>query len=165
MSGTAPPGPTEPTWRERPTGWRRRVMRAPVLAYRWHLGFLLGGRFVLVHHVGRRTGAARTVVVEVVQHDATGAVTVASGFGPGSDWYQNLLAHPRTVIEIGAQARHVRARALSPDEAAAVMADYAARHPRAARTLAGYMGFDVDPDPDFRAVGAALPMIRFEPAA
>ena len=30
-------------------------LRAPVYLYRWRLGWLLGKRFVLLTHIGRRT--------------------------------------------------------------------------------------------------------------
>jgi deazaflavin-dependent oxidoreductase (nitroreductase family) len=139
-------------------------MRAPIWVYRAHLGILLGGRFVLVHHVGRVSGRERRVVVEVVERDPTsGAVTVASGFGPQSDWYRNLLAHPDTTIQLGGRAMQVRARPLAPAEAGEVMQRYARRHPRAAVALAGYMGFEVDTgSEDFGKIGRALPMIRFD---
>ncbi|WFR73002.1 hypothetical protein P9209_03930 [Prescottella defluvii] len=48
-----------------PTGWKRRFFRMPITLYRWHLGALLGHRFVLVEHVGRRSGRTRQVVLEV----------------------------------------------------------------------------------------------------
>ena len=61
--------------------------RLPIPLYRARLGSLLGRRFVLINHIGRRTGQQRQVVVEVVERDPqTGAVTVAAGFGKRTDW-------------------------------------------------------------------------------
>ncbi len=148
-----------------PTGLRRSLFRLPVWVYRARLGALLGHRFVLIHHTGRTTGRSRQVVVEVVDHDrATGAVTVASGFGPRSQWYRNLLATPAATIELGSRTIDVHARPLSPEEAASAMAGYARAHPRTARRLARFMGFAVDgSDEDYRAVGREVPMVRLEP--
>lgn len=148
-----------------PTGIRRALFRLPVHLYRWRLGVLLGRRFVLINHVGRTTGLPRQAVVEVVARDAaTGAVTVAAGFGAGSDWYQNLLAHPDATIQMGSRTIPVRAAPLTEDQAAEAMVDYACRHPRAARALTRLLGFRVDgTEADYRAVGRRLPMVRFDP--
>lgn len=150
--------------RQPPTGWRRTLMRLPIRLYGAGLGWVLGGRFVLVNHVGRRTGAPRTVVVEIVAHDATPPTwTVASGFGATADWYRNLLATPDVTIQVGRREVAVTARPLSDDDGGEVMAGYAAAHPRTARRLARFMGFEVDGSAeDFGEVGRAIPFVRFE---
>lgn len=148
-----------------PTGLRRALFRLPIRLYRWGLGWLLGHRFVLVIHVGRRSGLPRQAVLEVVARDrAAGTVTVAAGFGPGSDWYRNLLAHPDVTIVVGRRRQAVRAVPLSGDEAGEVMVGYARRHPRAARALARFMGFRVDGSlDDYRALAREIPFVRFDP--
>lgn len=148
-----------------PTGWRRVLFRLPIHCHHLGLGWLLGHRFVLINHVGRRTGRPRTVVVEVVDHDPrAGTWTVASGFGPTADWYRNLLATPDVTIQVGRRTIPVTAHQLSAEQGADAMARYARAHPRTARRLAGFMGFEVDgSEPDYRAVGRALPFVRFVP--
>lgn len=152
-------------WPRRPTGWRRTFARLPVHVYRIGLGWLMGSRFLLINHVGRRSGAPRTVVVEVVAHDPqAGTWTVASGFGPDADWYRNLLATPQVTIQVGRRRLPVTARPLSPEDAASAMAGYGAAHPRTARRLAAFMGVDVDGSvADFRALGRSIPFIQFVP--
>jgi hypothetical protein len=59
----------------------RWLVRAPVWLYRARLGILLGPRFVMLEHTGRKSGARRYVVLEVVQHRAAGSYVVVSGFG------------------------------------------------------------------------------------
>ena len=49
-----------------PTGLLKHLLRAPIWLYRAGLGPLLGHRFVYIAHRGRRTGARREVVLEVV---------------------------------------------------------------------------------------------------
>jgi deazaflavin-dependent oxidoreductase (nitroreductase family) len=144
----------------RPAGFRRLACRLPVWLWRARLGWLLGHRFVLINHVGRISGRMRQVVVEVAEFDrASGAVTVVSGFGLGSDWYRNLLACPRASIQLGGRVIQVRAVPLPLGQAAEVMAGYARRHPLVARGLAHFMGFAVDgSDAGYRAVGRQLPL-------
>jgi hypothetical protein len=50
-----------------PTGWVRALLRLPILLYRLHLGWLLGHRFLLLTHVGRKSGLQRRTVLEVVR--------------------------------------------------------------------------------------------------
>ena len=148
-----------------PAGVRRALFRLPIHLYRLRLGWLLGLRFVLIHHTGRRSGRRHRVVVEVVARDpAAGTVTVASGFGPRADWYRNLLPHPDTEIELGVHRYPVRAVPLTPEQGGEVMVGYARRHGRAARFLARFLGFAVDGSADdYRAAGREIPFIRFDP--
>lgn len=84
---------TAPRRPQLPTGWRRLAVRLPILLFRVGLGPLFGKRLLLLHHVGRFSGLDRRVILEVVSHDpADASWTVASGFGPKADWYQNLHA-------------------------------------------------------------------------
>lgn len=148
-----------------PTGLARIAFRLPIVLYRWHLGFLLGGRFVLLETTGRTSGLTRRAVVEVVGGDpVTGAVTVASGFGPGSDWYRNLLADPAVTFQVGRRRHTGRAVPLGPEQGGEAMVDYARRRARAATRLARFMGFEVDGSAsDYRAMGAEIPFVRLEP--
>jgi len=148
-----------------PTGLRRWFVRTPVPLYRCGLGWLFGDRFVLLEHVGRRTGRLRRAVLEVVTFDrAAGTVTVAACYGLASDWYRNLLAHPEVTIVLGRHRRAVRAVQLSADDAGEAMVDYARRNPRAARVLARYMGFRVDGRlEEYREMAREFPFIRFHP--
>ncbi|WP_425839482.1 nitroreductase family deazaflavin-dependent oxidoreductase [Streptomyces fractus] len=147
-----------------PTGVQRRLARLPIALYRAGLGPLLGKRLLLLHHKGRVSGLHRRVVLEVVAHDAErGTWTLASGFGPKSAWYQNLRHTPRTLIQYGARRQLVDARFLTPDEGAVVMARYAPEHPRTARKLCAFMGFESDgSEESFREIGRQIPFVRLE---
>jgi len=153
------------TTRQPPTGIRRTFFRLPITAYRWHLGRLLGERFVLLNHVGRKTGLPRQAVVEVVRHDPdTDCVVVSSGFGEGSQWYQNVMARPDLTIQLGSRTLAVHAERLPVEQAQEEMLGYARRHPTAARKLSGYMGFASDgTEETYRKVGEVLPFIRLCP--
>jgi hypothetical protein len=61
--------------------WSERLVRAPVGLYRARLGFLLGSRLLMLEHTGRKSGARRYVVLEVVGHPRPRTYVVASGFG------------------------------------------------------------------------------------
>jgi deazaflavin-dependent oxidoreductase (nitroreductase family) len=155
-----------PRWRSLPTaGPRRWLFRAPLLVYRARLGWLFGRRLVMIEHRGRVSGRQRRVVVEVVVHDpVSGAVTVASGYGPTANWYRNLLADPEAHIVLGARRLPVRARPVPSEEGADLMAEYARRRPRSARMVAKQVGLPVDgSEARYRELGRTLPYMRLEP--
>ncbi|WP_030380566.1 MULTISPECIES: nitroreductase family deazaflavin-dependent oxidoreductase [unclassified Streptomyces] len=157
MSHEAPSRRPQP-----PTGWRRVAFRLPIRLYRAGLGPLLGKRFLLLHHTGRKSGLARQVVLEVVSYDKERDTwTVASGFGPTSDWYQNVRLRPDVALQFGRRRVAVTAHFLSAAEGGDVMVDYARRHPRAARRLAQLMGFPTDgSEAAYRKIGEATPFVR-----
>ncbi len=145
-----------------PTGVSKVLFRMPIYLYKAHLGWLLRDRFLLLNHVGRKTGLPREAVVEVVRHDpATGDYYICAGFGESSQWYQNLMALPDVGIQVGTKEMQVRAERITADEGAAEMLDYAGRHPGAAKKLAGFMGFPADgSEQSYREAGQALPFLR-----
>ncbi|MFJ4790878.1 nitroreductase family deazaflavin-dependent oxidoreductase [Streptomyces sp. NPDC088794] len=147
---------------QRPTGWRRLALRLPVLLFRAGLGPLLGKRLLLLHHTGRLTDRDHMTALEVVTHDpATASWTVASGFGPKADWYRNLRAQPKTLIQVGNRPLAVTAHFLAPEEGADIMAEYACRHPRTARRLCTFMSLRTDgTEASYRKVGREIPFVR-----
>ena len=85
----SPVGPTGPK------GALRRLFRVPVYLYRWKCGWLLGHRFLLLNHTGRRTGLPRHTVLEVLEYREDGPeAVVMSAFGPGASWLRNIGPYP-----------------------------------------------------------------------
>lgn len=114
----------------------RWLVRLPVQLYRRGLGWLLGGRILMLEHRGRSSGLPRYVCLEVVERSGPDRLTVVSGFGERAQWYQNLLADPNCRVSTG-RSRDVPGTAhfLSDEDSAAVLARYAERYPRAWRVL------------------------------
>ena len=129
---------------KKPGGLLRFMLRLPVFLYRVKLGWMLGHRFVLLNHVGRKSGQVRQTVVEVVEYSkAEGRIYIASGWGYKSNWYQNLLAHPAINIQLGPHKMKVLAQTLSPEESVKVLLDYRQKHPFAARELSRFLGLEI----------------------
>jgi deazaflavin-dependent oxidoreductase (nitroreductase family) len=63
-----------------------------------------GAPMILVHHVGRKTGAERVNPL-VYYPDGDSMVIIASAGGATKhpDWYHNLVARDRTEVEVGAE--------------------------------------------------------------
>ena len=126
---------------------------------------MLGPRFLLLRHIGRRSGAARKTVLEVVRHDLESAsYTVASAFGGrNSHWYRNVQKTPDVEITVGARRRRALAVPLSEAEGEQAFRDYASRHPRAWSQLFRLImgsGFDGSDDA-FRRFAENVPAVDF----
>lgn len=148
-----------------PHGLVRLAFRFPIWFYRLGLGRLLGSRFLLLSHTGRRSGLPRQTVLEVVRYDkASQTYIVAAGFGTKSDWYQNLMANPHAVVDSGGRSMPIIAKRLSPEAAGNELLEYNRRHPGLILRLARIMGYHLDgTEADIRAFGEMLPMFAFQP--
>lgn len=71
----------------RPGHLLRLLFRTPIVLYRMRMGWLLGGRFLLLAHTGRKTGKTRRTVIEVVAHDqSVPEVAVIAAWGERAQW-------------------------------------------------------------------------------
>lgn len=110
----------------------RRLMRAPIWLYRARLGFLFGSRVLMLEHIGRKSGARRRVVLEVVGHPTPDTYIIVSGFGERAQWFRNIRANPRVRVAVGWHGpTPATARPLPQQEADTALGDYIRRHPRA----------------------------------
>jgi len=104
-----------------PLTWR--VMGAHTFLYRRTGGRLghtlpkLPNRFLLLDHVGARSGIRRTSPLQYVE-DGENVAVVASkgGYAKNPAWLHNLKAHPDTTAQVGSEHRPVRARVVSDPE-------------------------------------------------
>lgn len=135
---------------KRPTGLRRWFLRMPIYFYRWGLGWLLGQRFLLLHHTGRNSNQLRQTVLEVVYHDAAADVYyIASGWGTKSDWLRNIEKTPTVKVQVGRRMFPSHAQRLNIPQAQATLLQYARQHGTAFRALSKMMiGKTLDTTPE-----------------
>jgi deazaflavin-dependent oxidoreductase (nitroreductase family) len=87
-------------------GQLRQVFRRfnPFMLLLWRLGLGkwincwpdVGGRILVLAHIGRKTGKRRLTPLNYAMVD--GEVYITAGFGAVADWYRNIRAHP--AIEV-----------------------------------------------------------------
>jgi deazaflavin-dependent oxidoreductase (nitroreductase family) len=135
------------------------VFRLPLPLYRAGWGWLLGNTFLLLTHVGRRTGRPHATAAMVLGHDArTGELTICSVWGPNTDWVRNLRAGQALRVQVGRREFVPDHRFLNPDEAYTVAVDFQRRHPWRLRLLRRVLGLD-----DLRSEAAMRRFIRTRP--
>ena len=154
---------------------RRPVLRAlfqvPAWFYRLHGGWLLGQRFLLLCHTGRRSGRRHGTVLEVVQfRPDTDEAIVMSARGSRADWLRNIQAVPDAEVSIGSRRFSAAFRILHPGDAETALADYISRNrwmaPIVRAGLGWILGWRFDGTPAaVRRAAAQVPFVAFRPRA
>lgn len=158
MSPGRPPSPT-----------LRALFRTPVCLYRLGCGWLLGHRFLMLIHIGRRTGRRRFTVLEVIEYRKRGPeAVVLSGFGRKADWLRNIRASPSVEVVIGIRRFAAAYRFAAEAEAVAVLTGYLRRNrviaPVIRRVLSRLLGWAFDgSEAHCRRLAAELPLVVFHP--
>jgi len=149
-----------------PRGWKASLWRAPIWFYRMGLGALLGKRFLLLTHTGRKSGQSRQAILEIVKIDSQShTFYTVSGFGEKSHWFQNIMHTPDVTIQVGRRKMPVRAERLSLEDGEAILSDYARQHPTALRELSKILNIPFDGSPEsIHAMAQALPVVTFHVA-
>lgn len=149
----------------KPTGLLKLVFALPRYLYRWHLGWLLGHRCLMITHVGRKTGRLRQTVVEVAHYDpATQECIVVAAWGEQTDWYRNLVAQSAREVQVGRRRYRPQQHLLSAEETLAVLQAYQRHHPWGVRELMRLVGYAYDGTPEgLRAISQVLRGVAFRP--
>jgi deazaflavin-dependent oxidoreductase (nitroreductase family) len=152
--------------RDRRAWGPRLVLRAPILLYRLGLGSLLGHQFLLLTHVGRRTGRVHRTVLKVLHYDsATRESIVASAWGTTADWYRNLQARPALKVQSAGACYVPEVRTVPADEAFALFEDWTRRQRWFAELMLGQIGLSWDvPEAERRVIVGGFPFVAFRPA-
>lgn len=145
------------------------LYRAPVVLYRAHLGWVLGGHFLMLTTTGRKSGRTRRTVLEVARRAGVpgGLPTlwVVASRGRHTDWYANAVAGGPTRVTWKWHTFTPRVHALDTSERADLLADYQRRHPRAAAMLGSrVLGGEFTADSEqLHRLAAELRAVRLEP--
>lgn len=99
-----------------------------------------GAPLLLLHTTGARSGQERIrpVMYQAVG-DAYAVFASKAGADTNPDWFHNLLAHPDTTVEIGAETVGVTARVLDPEEREPIREEQKRRYP-------GFTGYEEKTD-------------------
>jgi len=148
----------------RPPAFMLPILKLPLLLYRTGLGWLLGHRFMLLTHIGRRSGKVRRTVLAVLHFDAgTGEVMAISAWS-ASDWYKNIQASPALQVETGFTRYAPVHRSLSTEEIAALFEDYRHKHPIFSRIVCRIPGWKWDSScEEFLELARTLRGVAFTP--
>jgi deazaflavin-dependent oxidoreductase (nitroreductase family) len=92
-------------------------------------GMFEGMPILLVHHTGAKTGTERVNPVAYQRLDNGYAIFASKGgHHANPDWYHNLMAHPKTRVEVGTDTVDVVAREARGDERDRIWTTQKERH-------------------------------------
>ena len=135
------------------------VFRTPLWLYRRDKGWMLGRTFLMLVHVGRKSGQPHDMVAMVLADDPdTGGIVIFSGWGPDADWLHNLHTGPAREVRIARDSFVPEHRFLSEDEAVAVADAFRRRHPLRLRLASAILGWG-----DLRSDAAVREFVRGHP--
>lgn len=141
------------------------MLKGPRLIYNLNLGWLLGHRFLVVTHRGRKSGLIHQTPLEVVRYDkATKTSIVISAWGEKSDWYRNIIKTPALQIQTGRDRYVPEQRFLSTDETEHELERYVAHHGPSAKMLSRLFGVNFAESAEARRQFAeSSRMVAFHP--
>ena len=122
-------------------GIGRWFSKWPVWVYRLHFGWLLGHRFLLVTHCGRRSGLLRQTGVMVLHYDSCSHRACVVAGSQRADWYRNVQASPAVEIAIGRERYRPEQQLLAPHEIAMLIKWSRRHHPLTARVQSWFFGW------------------------
>lgn len=122
---------------------------------------MFGKRFVMLEHVGRKSGEIRRTVLEVVVNDED-AIYVAAAWGEKAQWLQNVRADPNVAFHLGSKKYRCSAEMVPKATAVTLMGRYADEHPKALDKLSSFMLDEPGETAEEQAarIGAAIPFVR-----
>jgi deazaflavin-dependent oxidoreductase (nitroreductase family) len=143
------------------------MFRLPLHLYRRGWGPLLGHTFLVLVHVGRKTGSPHETAAMTLGFDSTtNEATICSAWGPNADWVRNLRARPALRVQIGRESFVPEHRFLSDDEAFAAGIEFRRQHPWRLRLIAKVLGWgDLRSDAGIREFVRARPFVVLSPDA
>ena len=101
-------------------------------------GMFEGATLLLLHHVGAKSGTARVSPVMYQAQGENWAVFASKGGAPTNPgWYHNILANPKTKIEVGTETIDVTARVAQGEERTKIWEAQKEAYPQFAEYEAG----------------------------
>jgi deazaflavin-dependent oxidoreductase (nitroreductase family) len=150
--------------RRRPGRLALAIFRTPLPLYRAGWGWLLGRTFLLLVHIGRKTGQPHRMTAMVLRYDGgTHEAVICSGWGPTTDWIRNVQARPALNVTIGRESFTPLQRFLDEEESFLVTVEFCLRHPGRLRVMRRVLGWDLRTEAAIREFVRTHPFVAFRP--
>jgi deazaflavin-dependent oxidoreductase (nitroreductase family) len=142
----------------------RPIFKLPLVLYRLRLGWLFGHRFMLLTHVGRKSGKVRQTILAVLSYEPHSQEIKAISAWQASEWYKNIQVTPALAVETGRTRYAPAQRPLSHEEIAQLFVDYCRDHPTFSRIVCRIPGWKWDSSyAEFLELARTLQGVAFLP--
>ncbi len=151
---------------QQPPAFISRFFKLPLIVYRLGLGWVFGKRFMLLTHVGRRSGKVYRSVLAVLKFDEKTHEIQAVSPWTSSNWYRNIQATPALEVQTGSVRYTPAQRSLSTEEIAASFIEFRQKYPIFSRMIARIPGWKIDSTyEEFLVLARTLRGVAFTPKA
>ena len=141
-----------------------RFFKLPLFFYRMGLGRIFGKRFMVLTHVGRKSGKVHQSVLAIVGFDPKTREIRAVSPWSSSNWFRNIQATPALEVQTAGVRYAPRQRWLSAEEIASGFIEFRRRYPIFSRMVARIPGWNIDSTyEEFVELARTLRGVAFEP--
>ncbi len=149
---------------ENPPAFIARFFKLPLFFYRIGMGWVFGKRFMVLTHVGRKSGKVHRSVLAVLGYDPKTREIKAVSPWTSSNWFRNIQATPALEVQTAGVRYAPRQRMLTPEEIAASFVEFRRQYPVFSRMIARIPGWNIDSTYDeFLELARTLRGVAFEP--
>ncbi|RPI87959.1 MAG: nitroreductase family deazaflavin-dependent oxidoreductase [Chloroflexi bacterium] len=165
LSSVTPGSTAQPNGKQtRAPAFLLPIFKLPLVLYRLRLGWLFGHRFLLLTHVGRKSGKVRSTILAVLSYDAQTREIKAVSAWNASEWYKNIKTAPALEVETGFTRYAPSQRDLTAEEIAQLFVDYRKNHPIFIRIVCRIPGWKWDSSyAEFLELARTLRGVAFRP--
>ncbi len=149
---------------QKPPAFISKFFKMPLFFYRRGLGWIFGKRFMVLTHVGRRSGTVYQSVLAVLAFDPGTREIKAVAPWSSSNWFRNIQATPALEVQTAGMRYVPRQRFLSPEEIATAFVQFRREQPIFSRIVARIPGWKIDSTyEEFLELAQTLRGVAFEP--
>jgi deazaflavin-dependent oxidoreductase (nitroreductase family) len=150
---------------ETPPAFMLPFMKMPLVLYRLGLGWVLGGRFMQVTHIGRQSGKTYRTVLAVLKFDRSSSEIMVVSPWKKSNWYRNIQVNSALEVETAGIRYVPTQRSLLPEEIAELLIEFRQKNPIFSRMVARIPGWKIDSTyEEFLELARTLHGVAFRPA-
>jgi deazaflavin-dependent oxidoreductase (nitroreductase family) len=145
---------------KRPSSFLKFFLKVPVHLHRMGMGgweWMIGGRWIFISTIGRKTGKKRYTMVDVIECDKTSdTYCIDAAYGQRANWFRNIQANPVFQAHVGRRKFATSAVVLSPEETGKKMVDFNRRRPAYTKVVTAMIGLKFKDEIELEQMGRGM---------
>ena len=152
---------------KRPGPFQKFFFKVPVMLHKIGLGGwerLLGAQWMLITHIGRKSGRRYYSMVDVMDYDKTSdTYYIEAAYGARADWYRNIQSSQVFEAKVGRRKFKARAGALTTEGAGEMLVQFYRSKPAYTRSVMAMAGMKFKDEAELRELGKNLTLLAVKP--
>lgn len=152
---------------KRPGKFLKFFFKVPIWMYKIGFGGFerwFGAQWMLITHIGRKTGKRYESMVDVMDYDkTTDTYYVEAAYGARADWYKNIQSSAVFEARVGRRKFKACAGALSTEGASDMLVQFYRSKPAYTRSVMAMAGVKFKDENDLRELGKKVTLLAVKP--